>query len=141
MQKETLVWEKLVGAAHKDFDKHATVPLQQGRFLGHGINGGVYETTCSDIKFAWKRRYCRTSIGPMERREIEILRKLKHRHVIRLVGSYTQGPFLGLLLWPVAVCDLSNFFESLEYLKELNPKDTKTTRSEDKDGVLDTERL
>lgn len=41
-----MVWERLCGATHVDFDRTAVVPLQQGRFLGHGINGGVYETTC-----------------------------------------------------------------------------------------------
>ena len=46
-----------------------------------------------------------------ERKEIEILKKLKHEHIVRIVGTYTHRQFLGLLLHPVAVCDLATLFE------------------------------
>lgn len=51
-----------------------------------------------------------------ERPEIEILKRLAHQHIIKLMGTYTHGPFLGLLLWPVAVCDLATFFEDVDAL-------------------------
>lgn len=63
---------------------------------------------------AWKRRYCRYKIGPAERKEIEILKRLSHVHIIRLVGTYTHRQFLGLLLYPVAVCDMATYFEDVE---------------------------
>lgn len=43
---------------------------------------------------------------------------MNHKHVIKLVGTYTHCQFLGLLLWPVAVCDLAAFFEDVEFLKQ-----------------------
>jgi hypothetical protein len=102
------------GTSHIDFNQDDVLPLVQGRFLGNGMYGGVYETVCRGMSFAWKRRYCQKRIGINELREIEVLKKLSHRHIIQLVGTYTQGPFLGLLLWPVAVCDLATFMEDVE---------------------------
>lgn len=104
------------GTSHVQFAPHEEVPLVQGRFLGHGMNGGVYETVCRGQAVAWKRRYCRKQIAAQELREMEILKKLDHRHIIKLVGTYTHGSFLGILLSPVAVCDLGTFFEDVDHL-------------------------
>ena len=77
--------------------------------------GGVYETFCKGIALAWKTRYCRKKESQAtQRREIEVLKRLDHRHVVRLVGSYTQGPELGLLIWPVAICDLGAFMDDID---------------------------
>ncbi|EON62509.1 serine/threonine protein kinase [Coniosporium apollinis CBS 100218] len=120
--------------SHVDFETDETVPLQQGRFLGHGVNGGVYETTCKGVALAWKRSYCRGLIGPEERKEIEVLKKLSHCHIIELVGTYSHGPFLGLLLWPVAVCDLGIFMEDcdvFEFHYHRGPLDNRALRHDD----------
>lgn len=105
------------GTSHVDYGRSEGLPLLQGRFLGYGIHGGVYETTCKGIALAWKRKFCRQKIGRRERQEIEIIKRLNHEHIITLVGTYTQGPFLGLLLWPVAVCDLAAFIEDVDWLQ------------------------
>jgi serine/threonine protein kinase len=102
------------GTSHVDFDDKDTLPLSQGRFLGHGVNGGVFETTVCGQKVAWKRQFCRRRIAEQELREIAILKKIDGRHIIKLVGTYTHGPFLGLLLSPVAVCDLGTFLEDVD---------------------------
>jgi serine/threonine protein kinase len=47
------------------------------------------------------------------RREVEILQRLSHHHIINLLGSYTQVRVVGLLLLPVAECDLGDFMEAL----------------------------
>lgn len=102
------------GTSHVAFAKEETLPLLQGRFLGYGVQGGVYETTIKTIPVAWKRKFCRYKIGARELQEIEIIRRLDHQHIIKLVGTYTHGPFLGLLLWPVAKCDLATFLEDVD---------------------------
>lgn len=104
------------GTSHVDFDPNDTLPLSQGRFLGYGVNGGVFETTVCGQKVAWKRQFCRRRIYEQELREIAILKKLDGRHIIKLIGTYTHGPFLGLLLSPVAVCDLGTFLEDVDSL-------------------------
>ena len=48
--------------SHVDFLPEEVLPLKEGRFLGHGIMGGVYETAIGDYTFAWKRRFCRRKI-------------------------------------------------------------------------------
>ncbi|CAN9382865.1 unnamed protein product [Alternaria alternata] len=106
------------GTSHVDYNKSDVLPLSQGKFLGHGMQGGVYETNCNGVKLAWKRKYCRRKIGERERREIEVIKKLSHRHIIRLMGTYTHGPFLGLLLWPVATCDLATLLEDVDWLQK-----------------------
>ncbi|KAF2109157.1 kinase-like domain-containing protein [Lophiotrema nucula] len=100
--------------SHVDFLPNESVPLTEGRFLGHGVMGGVYETIIRGEAFAWKRRYCRRQIGEAEMKEIEILKKLSHPHVVQLVGTYTHKQFLGLLLYPVATCDLADFLDDME---------------------------
>lgn len=103
---------------HVDFPRNESEPLQQGRFLGQGLNGPVYETRCKGVALAWKRKYRRSGFGPRERKEIDIMKKLSHTHIVQLAGSYTLGKFFGLLIWPVAVCDLATLLEDLNVVKK-----------------------
>ena len=100
--------------SHVDFASSEALPLKEGRCLGAGVNGGVYETIVKGVAFAWKRRWCRKKASQQERKEIEILKKVTHHHIVQLVGTYTHHNFLGLLMWPVAVCDMATFFEDIE---------------------------
>jgi hypothetical protein len=43
--------------------------------------------------------------------EIELLRRLKHRHLVELIGSYTDARYIGILTFPVADLDLATFLE------------------------------
>ncbi|CAN9137738.1 unnamed protein product [Alternaria alternata] len=108
------------GTSHVDYEKDERVPLVEGRFLGHGVHGGVYETEIASngIRLAWKRKYVRRKIRQSERREIEIVKRLSHPHITRLIGTYTRGPVLGLLLWPVATCDLATLLEDADWLRK-----------------------
>ena len=55
--------------------------------------------------------------------EIEILKTLTHRHIVRFVGSYTDQKFLGLLMTPIAELD---FFD---YLAQAGPVQYSSIRS------------
>lgn len=112
------VWEDWSGRGpHVDFVKTETIPLQRGRLLGRGANGEVYETSCQGVALALKTIYCPPGFDSKQRRkEIEIIKKLSHRHIVKLVGTYTQGPRLGLLLWPSATCDLATFLDDVDRL-------------------------
>jgi serine/threonine protein kinase len=99
---------------HVTFVKGESVPLKIGRTLGHGSNGEVVEATCKGVKLALKKIYHRHQIRPEQRREIDIMQNMKHHHVVQLIGTYIQRPYLGLLIWPVARCDLSLMLELLD---------------------------
>ncbi len=89
--------------------------------------GDVYKATCKSGKLtvALKRVYLRRRMQMKELyREVEILEKIDHKHVVKFVGSYTQAKVLGLIIWPAAVCDLSHF------LDELDTFDRETTADE-----------
>ncbi|KAF2763315.1 kinase-like protein [Pseudovirgaria hyperparasitica] len=111
------VWEDWSGrGSHVDFRRDESLPLVAGRELGVGRNGHVYETKCKGVALAWKRRIRRGKWGPEQRKEIDILKRLSHDHIIKLIGTYTQGNTLGVLLWPVATCDLDTLFLDIELL-------------------------
>jgi serine/threonine protein kinase len=103
------------GVSHVDFERHEPFPLSEGKFLGHGAQGAVYSTECQGGELvAWKKIYCPRGISQTERREISVLKRLNHKHIIKLVGSYTRKPYLGLLLWPVAITDLASFLDGVD---------------------------
>jgi len=83
--------------------------------LGRGSFADVYEVTCQGILVARKQIYCTRHMKIEDvKRELDILKKLSHKHVVTLLGSYTQNKILGLLLHPVAVCDLGVFLDELD---------------------------
>ncbi|KAF1941268.1 kinase-like protein [Clathrospora elynae] len=107
-------WSQTSRGSHVEFGDNEAVPLVQGRFLGRGAMGDVHETTIQGWKLAHKRVPFRRRIGEKEKREIEIIKRLSHVHVLQLIGTYTQQRYLGFLLYPIAVCDLHIFFEDVE---------------------------
>ena len=51
---------------------------------------------------------------PNEREEIDNLKKLNHRHIVKIVSSFTHRQYLGVLLWPAVECNLATFFNDLD---------------------------
>lgn len=93
--------------SHVELSPGEALPLEKERVLGYGVSGAVLEVTCKGIKLALKSVHHSRKISIDQMKEIGILRRLKHRHVVTLIGTYTQRPYLGLLLWPVAQFDLA----------------------------------
>jgi serine/threonine protein kinase len=106
---------------HVEFSRNEDIPLEQGVSLGRGSSADVHEVTCNGIKLARKQIYCtkRVKINDVKR-ELDVLKKLNHKHVITLVGSYTQIRVLGLLLYPAAVCDLAVYLDELDEEQRLD---------------------
>ncbi|KAG4436726.1 hypothetical protein IFR05_007780 [Cadophora sp. M221] len=96
---------------------------EEGISLGRGASADVHEVICRGVKIARKQIFCsrRMKIEDVKR-ELEILRRLDHKHVVTLLGSYTQSRVLGLLLFPAAACDLGVYLDELdEDLRSGNP--------------------
>jgi serine/threonine protein kinase len=97
--------------------------LEQGTFLGRGSSADVYEVKCRGLSMARKQIHCFRRMKITEvKRELDILKKLSHKHVVTLLSSYTQNNLyniLGLLLHPVAVCDLRVLLDELDENQKL----------------------
>ncbi|UPX13482.1 uncharacterized protein EKO05_0003988 [Ascochyta rabiei] len=101
-----------------------------GHFLGKGSMGDVYTTVVHDYALAWKRVPLIRKMGQRYTKELAILKKLSHTHMIRLIGTYTYQQFLGLLLHLIAVCYLHTFFNDVEAYWSASADDTQKDRLE-----------
>lgn len=92
------------------------------RNLGAGGFGTVLEVSLGDPKqtFALKTfRQKHTSPCDVShyhdfKNEVRMLKALRHPHIIKFVGSYTQAERYSLLLSPVADMDLSRYMRTIE---------------------------
>jgi serine/threonine protein kinase len=94
--------------------------LEFGRFLGAGGGAQVAEVKGPNNGiFALKRFVRATSARRAKlqmqyiKSEIDILRRIRHRHYVTLVGSYTDYKFIGILMHPVADGDLEWFLNDV----------------------------
>lgn len=101
---------------HVEYLRNEAIPLVVSDHLGRGASADVHKvTTTGGVVVARKLIYCARAVKLDDvKRELEILRKVDHKHVIKLVGSYTQGRQLGILLYPAAVCDLGTFLDEID---------------------------
>jgi serine/threonine protein kinase len=108
--------EKGENGRHQHFAKGDIIPFESKGILGNGGFGQV-DRVLSSISY---REYARKLISRREAfgsqpskvyqgfvEEMKILKSLKHRHIVELVGSYTDPKYLGLLMLPIAQMDLS----------------------------------
>ena len=122
--------------SHADFKSDEIIPLEKGRVLGYGMNGEVVEATCKGIRVALKKIRYQRRIRNGQMKEMDVLKKLKHHHIVKLIGTYTQYPYLGLLLWPVARCDLALVLEFIEMAGLFDQSQSKAPQAE-ADGFLE----
>ncbi|KAH7349043.1 hypothetical protein BKA66DRAFT_295311 [Pyrenochaeta sp. MPI-SDFR-AT-0127] len=106
---------------HRHFSSTNDVPFIKVEELGKGAYGYV-DRVISTISY---KEYARKLI-PRGRtfqrdqkilrdfeRELGTLKKLSHhRHIVQLIGSYTDPRFVGILMSPVAECDLKDFLNN-----------------------------
>lgn len=102
---------------HRHFSKLEDIPLQKLEELGKGGFGFV-DRVQSTITY---KEYARKLIprGKTFKKNFEVLRdferelgnlkKISHIHIVELVGSYTDPKFVGILMSPVADCNLKYF--------------------------------
>ena len=98
---------------HAEFQQDETIPLAEGRELGHGRNGTVVEATCLGVVIAVKKIRRHRKMVAQDINEINVLRRLSHKHIVKLIGTYGQRNLLGILLSPVARCDLAILLDYL----------------------------
>jgi serine/threonine protein kinase len=105
------------GGSHKHFDSEPERFFIQHKELGHGGFGSV-DHVVDRLRwdhFARKRiprgrsfKKDKEAIESFEN-ELKTLKQLSHIHLVKLVGSYTDPKYVGLIMWPVADMDLATF--------------------------------
>jgi hypothetical protein len=101
---------------HIDFDKKEMLPLEHIARLGDGdtcIVDEVRNVLTGQVS-ARKLMSGRTQKSKTTfRKELDILNKLRHHHVIHCIGSYTQGLEIAMLLLPCAEYNLDEFIRNI----------------------------
>jgi serine/threonine protein kinase len=90
------------------------IPLRTEKILGHGQSAVVDCVRCRRIQLARKTIFCSRNLKKTDAiSEVEHLQKLRHSHVIRIVGTYTINKRLAILLYPVAEWNLAEFMDEV----------------------------
>ncbi|KAF2491119.1 hypothetical protein BU16DRAFT_144198 [Lophium mytilinum] len=114
--------EKGESGRHGHFSKDEPLPFEIKGKLGSGGFSQVDRvlSLISYKEYALKRTRRRVAFGNDTREafkrfkaEVEIIKYLKHRHMIEFVGSYTDPVFLGILMSPVADTDLAKYLKGI----------------------------
>jgi serine/threonine protein kinase len=107
--------EKGENGKHQYYAKGEPIPFKTVRYLGSGGYGKVDKvvSSLSHKEYARKRiprwgffQRSKANVDSFEI-ELQLLKRLSHRHIIELVGSYTDPTYLGLMISPVADYDLA----------------------------------
>lgn len=105
------------GYRHMHFEEESSWLYETVAILGSGRFGQVHQVTSklNDKEYARKRisrdLFGKATLLNMKSYtiELEILKRLDHRHIVELVGSYTDPISLALIMSPVADCNLFEF--------------------------------
>jgi serine/threonine protein kinase len=110
----------LENGRHCNFDSVEQHPFEIQSYIGSGSFGQVrvVESRVTYKQYALKTVRRRTAFGTKSKEimsifkaEMKIMKSLQHKHVGRYIGSYTDRNDLGLLISPVADCDLGTYLE------------------------------
>ncbi|TVY47872.1 Mitogen-activated protein kinase kinase kinase [Lachnellula occidentalis] len=102
-----------------NWSDHKTLRVQDGE-LGSGSYGDVRLVTYKAVRLARKHVQPRRRDVTLEklREEANAMERLDHKHILKLVGTYTfRTRHLYLLLYPVAECDLDHFLEEVDSIR------------------------
>ncbi|KAK4204935.1 ankyrin repeat protein [Triangularia verruculosa] len=90
------------------------------RILGQGGHAGVdlvYSRLSTELyarKRVWRHRGSENSERYLIQ-ELRELRRLHHRHLVQIIGSYTDPEYIAYLMRPVAECTLEEYFSQSRY--------------------------
>jgi tetratricopeptide (TPR) repeat protein len=112
--------EKGQNGQHCYFEQGDPLPFEPKEVLGSGGFGQV-DKVLSRISFKEyaRKRVLRSAAFRGRQKEdmkqfiaeIQLSKRLKHRHVVEFVGSYTDTRYIGLIMSPVAEMDLRAYLE------------------------------
>lgn len=84
------------------------------KLLEHGASASVTSVKCRRVLLARKTMRCVRSLTKAEvLKEVSHLTQLPNAHVVRVIGTYTMGNELSILLYPVAEYNMDTFLAAL----------------------------
>jgi len=99
---------------HVEFDRLEDIPLVSKSILGHSNTALVEAVRCRRIQLARKSISCSRQFTKEEALlEVEHLHKLRHAHIVQLVGTYMIGRTFAILMYPATKYNLDTFMERL----------------------------
>ena len=120
----------LENGQHCNYNSEEQRPYTVHSYIGSGSFGQVrvIESRVTDKRYALKTIRRKLAFGTKSKEimsvfnaELNIMKRLQHRHVVRYIGSYTDRLDLGLLMSPVADCDLGAYLEKACKTPECHP--------------------
>lgn len=112
--------EKGESGQHCYFKRDEVLPLKVQGVLGTGGFGQVDKvlSRISSREYARKRVHRSEAFRGRKKEhmqqfiaEIQLLKRLKHHHIVEFVGSYTDPKYIGLVMLPVAEMDLAAYLK------------------------------
>ena len=92
----------------------AAIPLQAKSVFEFSATAPVESVRCRRILLARKTVKCGRQIKREDAiTEVEHLQRLRHYHLIQVIGSYVMARDLAILLYPVAEYNLETFMDSI----------------------------
>jgi serine/threonine protein kinase len=106
------------GSLHQHFSHSADEffrhmkPLGLGKFaeVDHVLSQGLHQYARKRIRRGPSALSDKENLGHFEA-ELKALKILKHRHLVRLISSYTDQSFVGLIMTPIADEDLDVYLK------------------------------
>ncbi|KAF5870505.1 putative serine threonine protein kinase protein [Botrytis fragariae] len=124
-EKQIEEWERSKGGwsgfgKHpQNWMDHKKLHLSSEKELGSGSYGLVQRVTYGAVTMARKHVVPRGGMTVEKlREEANAMEELAHKHILKLVGTYTyKRKNLYLLLYPAATCDLSTFLDDIDGIR------------------------
>lgn len=120
----------LENGQHCNYSLEEQRPFTVRSYIGSGSFGQVrvIESRATYKQYALKtiRRHIAFGTKSKEimsifKAEMKIMKLLQHRHIVRYIGSFTDRNDLGLLMSPVADCDLEVYLDKAHKTPECHP--------------------
>lgn len=116
-----LDWSGRGQHAEYSADEELLIPLVEGKVLGYSTSALVQSVRCRRIQLARKTIRCtRRFTKEMAVTEVQHLQRVQHRHVVRVVGTYTFKKNLAILLYPATRWNLKEFLEEQGYTTHIH---------------------
>jgi serine/threonine protein kinase len=118
---------------HQDYPSNEPEPYQIITHLGHGGSGSVHEVVLKSDpsgKAYAQKQFILAGLRPKRidllnklKEEAKIIQRLRHRHIVEVVRTYTWSNRFNILLSPVADSDLGKLLEEIDGIPKSQQRD------------------